>query len=181
MEIITEAAKEVFEYLKDPTAISPAFAIFWETTRVIFLAISGFFLGLLIFLFFVSTYKQFRFSEDLFERYSTKPWYGKNIDKRWKDIVEQSKSDDEETRRLAIIEADDITNEVLSDIGYEGENLMEKVVLLNEDIIPNMEEIKGAHRRKRELVYNPNIGVSKEEAEKLISTYEYLLKDIEII
>ncbi len=181
MEIIKEAAQEVFEYLKDPTVISPTFAIFWETMRVIFLTISVFFLLLLIFLVFVSNYKQLRFFEDVFERYTTKPWVGKKIDKRWKDIIEQSKSDDEETRRLAIIEADDMTDEVLSDIGYEGENLLEKTLLLNEEIISNMEEIKDAHRRKREFVYNPNVEVSKEEAEKLISTYEYLLKDLEII
>lgn len=181
MDFLTEPIKEVVQYILDPTIISPGFAVFWETARIIFLLISAFLLGLIIFLLSVNDYFEWRYAETYNELHKVKPRFRVDITKRWKEVKSYLQSQDDSDRRLAIIDADDILNDVLGKIGYEGDDTYDKLIRLNEDIVPNIEELKEAYKIKKEIMHDPNKELSIKEAEDLVSRYEAVLKDLQVV
>ncbi len=181
MEFLTDFFEEGIKYIMDPTLISPGFASFWSTVRAIFLGVSAILLGLIIFLLSVNSYTEYRFGERYFEMGKMKPKFNINIRNSWKEVTEQASSGDDSERRLAVIEADDITNDVFNKLGYEGDTLYDKLAILNKDIVLNIEELKEAYKKKKSIAHNPNIEVSKEEAKKIVSIYEETLRDLEIL
>ncbi len=179
MEIIG-SFEQVFSYIANPSLLPPFIYNIYFVLRIIFTIVTLFFVGLLIFLFFKSDYKSYRYLEWHSEFKNFKPYFGVKLDQNWEDIVEQAKDDNESERKLAIIEADDMIDSALAQLGYTGDNLMEKLDGLNKDIIPKIDELKEAHRLKRDLVYDPNKSVSKEDAERVIKDYEETFKDLQI-
>jgi len=170
----------IIEYIRNPELISPTFFVIWQGLRIIFLLISIFFIGMIIFLLFKSGYMDYRFKENYAELKKTKPALKVKVDKSWDEVIKQAKDEKEAERKMAIIEADDIVNDVLTQVGYEGESLSEKMEGLSEEIIPNIEEVKDAHKKKRDIVYDPNRSLSREEAVEIVSVYEKVFKDLQI-
>jgi hypothetical protein len=181
MGVLIESIQEVFGYIVDPTLVSPGFGVFWQTTRIIFVTVSLFLLGLIIFLLSINDYFEWRFAENYTELHKLKPRFKVNIKKQWEEVINHSKSEDDSERRLAIIDADDIFNDVLSKIGYIGDNTYDKLARLNKDIIPNIEELKKAYKIKKEIMHDPNRILEKEETEEIVSQYEKFLTDIQVI
>ncbi len=170
----------IIEHIRNPELISPTFFVIWQGLRIIFLLISVFFIGMLIFLLFKSGYMDYRFKEDYAELKKTKPAFKVKVDKNWDEVIKQAKDEREAERKMAIIEADDIVNDVLTQVGYEGGDLLEKLEGLSKEIIPNIEEVKDAHRKRRDIVYDPNRSLSREEAIELVSVYERVFKDLQV-
>ncbi len=181
MDFLGEATQEVIKYILDPTLISPGFAVFWQTTRIIFVSVSLLLLSLIIFLLSINDYFEWRYAENYTELHKVKPRFRVNIGKRWKEVIAHLQSQDDSERRLAVIDADDIFNEVLGKIGYEGDNTYDKLIRLNEEIIPNIEELKKAYKAKKEIMHDPNKELSVEEAKDVVSRYEVILKDLQVI
>ncbi len=181
METIIESAQEVFKYIANPELASPTFFIIWQVLRIVFLIISAFFIGLLIYLFKVNDYLDMRYLENYSEFRKTKPYLKVDLSKEWKDVVKHAKGEKEAERKMAVIEADDMVDSVLLKIGYSGETLLDKLAKLNKEIIPNIEEVKEAHRKRRDIAYDPNKSISREEAEEIVSVYEEVFKDLRIL
>jgi hypothetical protein len=181
MDILGESTQEVIKYLLDPTIISPGFAVFWQTMRIIFISVSLFLIGLLIFLLSVNDYFEWRYAENYTELRKTKPRFRIDIKRRWKEVLENTQSNDDADRRLSVIDADDIFNEVLEKVGYVGDNTYDKLARLNENIIPNINEIKKAYEVKKEIMHDPNRNLEEDEAKNLVSRYEKALKDLQVI
>ncbi len=165
----------------DPGSISPTVGFIYNTLRVIFLTISALMIGMIIFLLYKSPYLDLRFRERDSESRQRRPYQKVKIDDDWKEILRQAKSDDESERKLAVIEADDLVNNVLAQLGYGEGSLLEQLDGLNEEIIPNIEEVKKAHRERRDMTYDPTKKVSKEKAAELVSVYEEIFKDLQLI
>jgi hypothetical protein len=181
MDFLRESIQEVIKYILDPTLISPGFAVFWQTTRIIFILVSALFLGLIIFLLSVNDYFEWRYAENYNELRNVKPRFKVNVTKRWQEVNSHLQSEDDSERRLAVIDADDILNEVLEKVGYEGDDTYDKLIRLNEEIIPNIEELKEAYKIKKEIMHDPNKDLSGEEAKDIVSRYEVVLKDLQVI
>ncbi len=180
MEILKESIQEVFKYIAEPELTPPVFFSIWQALRIIFLVITAFFVGVLIYVLPINGYLEMRFMENYSEFKKTRARFRVKLDKSWGEVVKQARNEKEAERKLAVIEADDMINSALSQIGYEGETLVDKLEGLNKEIIPNIEEITEAHKKRRDIAYDPNRGLSKEEAEKIISTYEETFKDLQI-
>ncbi len=181
MEFIGNAISETFKYIADPTLISPGFAAFWVTIRAIFISVSVFLLAITVLSLKKGGYLDYRFADTRSEVYKKRPKYRIDIKERWKEAKEHTESSMDSERVLGIIEADDILKEVLDYFGYKGDTLLDKLILLSESIIPNIEGVKNSHQRVREAAHNPNIDISREEAKGIISVYEAVLEDMEMI
>ncbi len=180
MEILGESFQEVLKYIANPELISPGFYAFWQITRIIFIAVSVFFVAMILYLISVSDYMDLRYRERYSELFKSRPYLAVKIDQDWKEVIKQARSDRESERKMAVIEADEMIDGVLSQMGYEGEGLLEKLEGLNREIIPNIEKLKEAHKTRRDVVYDPSKGLSKEEAARIISIYEEAFKDLQI-
>ncbi len=181
MGIIEGATSEVFKYIADQNLISPGFATFWIITRALFVSVSAFLLFMIIFLLVKNDYTHLRFADIRSELYKKRPKYALEVKERWEEVKEHIENGKEIERRLGIIEADDVLKETLDYFGYKGDDLLDKLILLTEAIIPNIEGVKNSHKRVREIFHNPNIDLSKEEAKGIFSIYEVVLKDMEVI
>ncbi len=178
---LIDAFVEVFTYLANPTTLPSPFYEIWWWVRAGFLVFTTFLVVLLAYVYSVSEYRFYRFYETSSEYRDFKPDWGIKIDKNWEEVKKKASHEKEAERKLAVIEADDIINSAFEQIGYTGSDLIEKLDGLNKDIVPLIEELKEAHRIKRDLVYDPNRSMSKEEAERIVSYYDATIKDMQIL
>ncbi len=175
-----ELIQSSINYILNPELISPTFHSVWSVARGIFFTISIILIGLLVFLLSVNSYLDLRFRERYTEFKKAKPYHEVKLDTDWKEVSSQAQDEKEAERKLAVIEADDMLNSALEQIGYSGANLVEKLNGLNEEIIPNLEDVKKAHKTRRDIIYDQSRDLSKEEAKEIISIYEKVFKELQI-
>ncbi len=180
VEQVKELVEAIFYYLMNPSLMPSPFFNVWWLLRFIFFLISAFFIGMLFFLLSVNDYLKYRFKETYTEFKKAKPYTDLKIRKDWKEVIGSAKSENEAERKIAVIEADEMIDDILFQMGYEGENLLEKLEGLSKEIIPNIEELRDAHRERRDIVYDPSKKLSQEEAVRVVSVYEETFKDLQI-
>jgi hypothetical protein len=101
--------------------------------------------------------------------------------KRWMEIEKRLGSDQSSQYKLAILEADAMVNEVLDQIGYEGNNIIKKLESVTEKQISNVESIRSAHRVRNEIINNRNFFIDRKNSLETIKIYKIFLSDFEII
>jgi hypothetical protein len=148
--------------------------------RIIAIIVSVIFVIAIIILLRLNDYLIYRFAEPLSDLFIKKPYLGIRIGREWKEIVKRVKEGDEEERKLAVADADEILNESLNKLGFGGDNLEEKLERVSEDIFPTAEEIKAVHQESKNIIYNPDKELSKKEAMRIIDVYEKTIKELQI-
>ncbi len=178
---MVEIIKEVINYIANPTLLPSIIFTVIQIMKWAFIVFSSFLLIMLIFLLSRNTYLDKRYINDWSEFIKAKPYRKVKIVRDWEKIVKRAKEGDESDRKLAIIEADDTVNDILGKLGYGGSNLEHKLLNLNKDVIPNIEELKRAHKIRRDLVYDPNYTLTENESRELIEIYQKTFKDMQFI
>ncbi|MBI3638342.1 hypothetical protein HY227_01200 [Candidatus Wolfebacteria bacterium] len=111
-------------------------------------------------------------------------WKGvprRNTIKAWKQIVKRMKTGGQTQLKLAILEADRLLDEILKVSGYPGRNIEERLAAVNSAEIPNIEEVKQAHKIRNRIVAEPDFILSPGETEITIGIYRRLFIDLELI
>ena len=164
-----------------------SFIIHFSTTKVFFyfkatfIVISVLFLfGIFIFLLKSSWLRCF-ILEDAAEFITYKPFGAKKASKKWIKISKRLESGKESEYKLAVIEADDLLNDVLKNMGYKGETIKEKLDQIEESVLPNIEEVRQAHQVRNDIVYDPDYQLTLEQAKKTLDIYERTFRDLELI
>lgn len=103
----------------------------------------------------------------------------KKIQKRWKKVLERLENTDNKQYKIAVLEADEITNDVLAKIGYPGSNMGERLDGIGVNRLETVEELKGAHEVRNEIVHQANLNISKEKAQEVIGVYQKTLELLE--
>ena len=105
----------------------------------------------------------------------------KKIQKKWKKVLERLHSKDDKQHKLAILEADEITNDVLAKIGYPGSNMGERLDGISFNRLETIEGLKGAHEVRNEIVHKADLVLSREKAQEVIEAYQKTLELLEFI
>lgn len=149
--------------------------------RFSFIAISFFlFVGLIILLFKNAWLKRL-FIEDWREFFTWQAFGIKTAEKEWKKIKERLNTGQEPEYKLAIVEADNILNDVLKKMEYGAGISAEVLNILPPAIFPNLEEIKLAHNLHENIVHDPDFRLSPDDAKKAIAAYEKFFIDSEVL
>lgn len=172
--------QEIINFITNPELVSPTFFSVWQAFRLVFIFVSILLAGMIVFLLFVNGYLQARFKENFDEFVKAKPFRNVKVKVDWNEVIKNIKEGKESDRKLAIIEADDAINDALDQLGYQGSDMREKLDKLSGNIIPNIEDLKKAHKVRRDIVYDPSRGLSKEEAQELIYIYEKTLRTLQL-
>ena len=138
--------------------------------KIISIIICLIFGGLIIFLMLKMNAKGRMRRAVLSERGSAAKTNNKKIIKRWEKIESKLISDSAENHKLAILEADDLFEEILKILG--------NVAGIR---ITNMSEIQEAKKIKNSIIDNSGFELTKEEAAKIIKTYKKGLTDLGVI
>ena len=118
---------------------------------------------------------------DFIEFLRFKPYAILRVSKKWKKIRQRLEQGTESEAKLAIIEADDLLNEILKRMGYSGETLGEKLKQVKKAILPNLDEVFQVHKIKSDIVYDPTYRLNLDEAKRAISIYEKALTDLQAL
>lgn len=101
--------------------------------------------------------------------------------KAWKQILKRLHSKDQSQWKLAIMEADKILDEILKMAGYKGEVMDDRLKSLTTAQLSNLEDIKNAHRIRKEISQNPDFQITQDEASVIIKVYNQAFTELYLI
>ena len=169
---------DLISYLISPP---PPFDQWFIIARIIFIAVSLFFLFWIIYFLSKTSWLQVSFIEDAVEFFTYQPLGARKFIKQWNKIKHRLEIGLESENKLAIIEADSIFNDVLERMGFVEETFEARIKHLTSDLLPNIEEILEAHKVRNNIVYDPNYQITLDDAKKIILIYEKALTDLQAL
>jgi hypothetical protein len=161
--------------------ISPPQTPELQMVKAIFLFFTFALVAFIIWSFFKSTFLRRLIIWDLMEILSGRAFKLGEYARRWEKIELRLAKKAESEAKLAILEADSLLEEVLRKSGYPGETLGEKLEKLDSKTLPNLEEVKKAHRVKNSIVEDPAYRLTIDEAEKNLKIYKRALTYLEAL
>jgi hypothetical protein len=101
--------------------------------------------------------------------------------KRWDKVMARLESADASQYKVAVIEADLIADEILKGIGYEGNNMSERLEHVKPHQLDGLEELLGAHQIRNRIVHEADFALDKKAAHETIKIYEDFLRYLEFM
>jgi len=117
------------------------------------------------------------FGMDIPEELVTKK---KQLRKKWDAIKAKLKSDNESDWKVAIIEADNLIDDLLKRLGYKGENMGERLEKIVPGQIENLEGLKAAHDFRNQIIHEEGLKLTQEKAKEILDIYEEFLNSFEV-
>ncbi len=153
-----------------------------DTILTVIFAIAGiFFLGVIIYVFIKKS--ELKKKE---EEANNKPksaeiqLYKKN--ERWQSVLDHVNSINPSDWRLAIIEADNILDEMVTKIGYKGENLGEKLKSVEPSDFLTLQSAWEAHKVRNKIAHEGlSYKLDQREAKRVISMFEEVFQEFQYI
>jgi len=105
----------------------------------------------------------------------------KRVLRAWAKIMERMKTGQEAEMRLAIIEADQILDEILKVSGYIGKTMADRSGQLSSVNLSNIEMVWRAHKVRNRLVHEADYSISRVEVEEYIKVYEKAFREFKLL
>lgn len=147
--------------------------------KVVFIFFSIVFFIWIVYFFFASTYLKYQFIIDVVEFFHIQPAAARRLAKIWKRIQKMADSGIESNYKLALIEADDLLDNVLKNKGFSGETFEERIKQAGEIQVPDSERILQAHQTRNQAVYEPDYQLEVERLREILEVYKETIKNIE--
>ncbi len=80
--------------------------------------------------------------------------------------------------KLALAEIDSYFNNVLTEVGFRGDTMTDKLTKLSKIYLSNLDEIASTHLKINEILNDNNYLLTKEETEKLIDVYKQGIEEL---
>ncbi len=108
--------------------------------------------------------------------------YGTQIvGKKWREILIRLELGDDANMKLAVLEADNIVDDILKKMALPGRNFEERLRQFEQQELPSLSLLWEAHGVRDKIVKDPNFQISKDEAKRALEGYEAALKDLEYL
>jgi len=166
--------QDLFSYLMSPDLQGKLFPV-----RILFILFSAVFLGATIWFFFFTTWFKKMFWQDFMEILKYKPYWIKKSEEKWHKITERLNSNQENEYKLAFIEADEVLDEALKKMGYEGASLGERLEQIKAETVSNIDDVWKAHKIKNNIVHDPDYKLERGQVEKALDIYKKALHELE--
>lgn len=105
---------------------------------------------------------------------------GKNY-KKWNYIVDKANSDNISDWKMAIIEADSILDEIVKKMGYDGDNLGERMKNIEVSDFNTLPQAWEAHKVRNRIAHDADFLLSEREARRVILLYQKVFEEFEWI
>ncbi|MEK7182187.1 MAG: hypothetical protein AAB334_00900 [Patescibacteria group bacterium] len=107
---------------------------------------------------------------------------GNPTNQRWAQIKKHIDSTNENDWKLAILEADIILGEMLTKIGYQQENIGEKLKAVEKSDFNTLDKAWEAHKFRNSIAHEgSNFTITQREAKRIVSLYEDVFKEFEYL
>jgi len=148
--------------------------------KLVFACFAMFFLVFVIYFMINSSWLQYKFLEDVAEFFSWQSHGARQMSKQWSKIKKRAESGAESDYKLAIIDADDLLNEVLDSNGYDGNDFEESVKKAGRLLAHILDDVVKAHEVRNSIVYDIDYKLSSEQAKKALDIYESAINSVGI-
>lgn len=149
--------------------------------KIIFGSISLFLIISIIYFVVKSNYLTTVYLRDVTEVLSYKPYGTRKIVKQWNKIKSRLDLSSEAEHKLAVIEADNLLNETLERMGYDGDTVGEKLKQITSLRISNIDQILEAHKIRNNIVYDPDYQLSLDQGQGVLEIYEKTLQELQVL
>ncbi len=149
--------------------------------KIIFIAISLFFVAGIAFFLKQTNWLGYRYTQDLQDFLSFRASFAKKFEKMFKKINKRLDSQSVGEHKLALIEVDNLLGEVLDKMKYKGRDIEDKLVGATDGTISNIQEIKDVRKIINNIMNDPDYNVSLDRARSIVKVYEKALQDLNII
>ncbi len=99
----------------------------------------------------------------------------------WQQLGMRLNVQNEAQWKLAVIEADNFFDHVLTLLGYQGESMGERLQKVLPEHLPNINEVWRVHKVRNSLVHDAAFRLSYNQARDVYDTYEKALKQLKIL
>jgi hypothetical protein len=107
---------------------------------------------------------------------------GKPVNERWEKTLQDLFSPNAGDWKLAIIEADAMLDSLLDQLGYRGENLGEKLKLVDRENFHSLSNAWEAHIVRNRIAHEGSLfELSAHEAKRVIALYEVIFREFGFI
>ena len=101
---------------------------------------------------------------------------------RWQAVLDHVHSENPSDWRLAIIEADNILDEMVTRIGYKGDNLGEKLKSVEPSDFNTLQEAWEAHKVRNKIAHEGlTFKMDHREAKRVVAQFEKVFREFEFI
>lgn len=101
--------------------------------------------------------------------------------KKWDKISAGMRDENESLWKVSIIEADNIIDDLIKRMGYKGENMGERLSLINPGQIDNIEELRRAHEIRNRIIHEEDFKLDRKQADEIFGYYENFLRYFEVL
>lgn len=102
----------------------------------------------------------------------------KNV--RWERVENYMRSENSSDWKIAVLEADNILDEVVERMGYKGETLGERMKMIEASDFPHLDLAWKAHKVRNEIAHKggPDFVLSRSVAEETVNMYHRIFKEL---
>lgn len=183
--------KFLASFFSDPTGFTASYfkkitesALFGGLTgsiRAIFLFLAAFLILAIIVLFVAA----FRYRPKIHPEHGTvkKIFTLKDatIKDRWGKVMSIAAAGTPEALKLAIIDVDKLVDDILRQLGFEGEHMADRLEKISPSDVLSLNKLWDAHRVRNDLVHTPGYEISLIDGKRTIAHYEAFLKEIKVL
>lgn len=101
--------------------------------------------------------------------------------RKWGAIKRRLSSDRPSEYKVAVLEADRLTETVLAEMEYAGNNLQERLESMLSLGVDQAGKVQEAHQIRNRIIYEHDFSVSRDEAQRILDLYEDFLDRWEIL
>ncbi len=100
------------------------------------------------------------------------------FNEQWQAVLDHLNSANESEWKLAIIEADKLTDDLLIRKGCQGESMAERLSLLTKREFKSLDLLWEAHKVRNRIAHKLDFKINRNEALRIISYYGEAIKDL---
>ncbi len=161
------------------TLVSPDLQKEFFPAKVVFIVFSVLFVAFILYFLIESSYLKYHVLFEIGSFLNIRPAKSQKLVRQWRQVEKRFEAGGEYNYKLAVIEADDLLKDILSEKGYKGKNFDETISNVSKIQIPNIEELVEAHKKRNSMVHDPNYRPERESVSRLLKVYERGIKSLE--
>ncbi|PIP15955.1 MAG: hypothetical protein CO003_00065 [Candidatus Portnoybacteria bacterium CG_4_8_14_3_um_filter_44_15] len=105
----------------------------------------------------------------------------KEFAKSWQSILSKVESQDENSYKIAVIEADKMLDDVLKRIGCAGADMGERLKQVGPHQLSNIDDIWQAHKARNRIAHEPDFRLTQSQAKRAVEIFQRALEDLQAI
>ena len=126
-------------------------------------------------------YLKLMFAQDWKEFLTYRVYGNRKMTDAWAKVIKRLKGAQESEYKLAILEADEMLDDVLKKMGFAGETPRERLEKVTPEIISSLEQLKEARKVRDNILYDPDFRLTQEQSQKALESYEQAFRDLGVL